>query len=178
MAFTVQTNPPTVDANAYITVAEFRAYHSDRGRDFTSFTDAKVQVAIVLATQYMDVAFEFGGYRVAADQTTEFPRQALYNCRNDRLVGIPRPVKFACAEYAMRALTSPLLPDPDRDTSGQFVKSKSETVGPISERVEYSEARGFVMPAYPLADKLLTSQCIATKVGQTFGLSSGDLGRS
>ena len=183
MAFTLQTNPPTPEANAYVSVAEFRAYHADRGRDLsntTTYPDATVQAAIVNATQYLDIRFEFVGYRVEADQTTEWPRSAAYNSRGDRQVGIPRPVKQATMEYAYRALTSTdgLLADPDRDASGQFVKSRSETVGPISERVEFSDHRGFTMPAYPLADRLLLSQGIAQDVDKRGGLSSGDTVRS
>ena len=181
MAFTVQTNPPTVDANAYISAAYFRDYHAERGRDLSStitYPDTMVQAAIVNATQYLDIRFEFAGYRVEADQTTEWPRSAAFNCRGDRVVGIPRAVQQATAEYAYRALTSTLLSDPDQDSSGRVVKSKSETVGPISERIEYSEYQGYVMPAYPLADKLLLSQCIAIDNEKKSGLSSGDLGRS
>ena len=182
MAFTVQTLPPTDDANAYIDVAYFRAYNLERGRDFsneTLYPDAMVQIWIINATQYLDLRFEYYGYRVTATQGTEFPRSNLYNSRGDQLTGIPRCVKQATAEYAYRAKDSALLADPDTDGSGQTIKSKSETVGPISERVEYVSHEGFQMPAYPFADKLLTSQgIVASGMNQGGGLSSGDTARS
>lgn len=181
MAFVVQTDPHTDGANAYITAAFMRDYHSERGRDLsntTTYPDSRLEAAIVAATQYLDVRFEFVGYRSDADQTTEWPRSAAYNGRGDRQVGIPRAVKQATAEYAYRALSATLLADPDRDGSGQAIKSKSETVGPISERLEYAVYTGFTMPIYPLADRLLTSQGLVSRdPGRTTGFASGDLGR-
>lgn len=181
MAFVVQTDPHTDGANAYIPVSFMREYHADRGRDLsnlTTYPDARLQVAIVAATQYLDVRFEFVGYRQDAEQTTEWPRSSAYNSRGDHLIGIPRPVKQATAEYAYRALTGVLLADPDRDGSGQVVKSKSETVGPISERIEYVEYGGLVMPIYPLADNILKAAGLIESGGASGGLSSGNLGRA
>lgn len=180
MAFIVQTNPPTDEANAYISVAFFRAYHADRGRDYsnvTTFPDSLVQSWIVLATQFLDVRFKFYGIRVSSTQTTEFPRSSLYNVRGDQVQGIPLCVQQATAEYAHRARTSALLGDPEQDASGMVLKSKSETVGPISERVEYASHLGLQMPSYPLADRLILAQGLAPResVG---GLSSGSLERS
>jgi hypothetical protein len=182
MAFTVQTQPPTPGANAYVSVADFRAYHADRGRDLsnlTTYPDAKVQAAIVQATQYLDVRFEYVGWRYAADQTTEWPRSAAYDNRADRLDGIPRPVVQATCEYAYRALSAELLADPARDDYGKAVKSKKESVGPISESVEYADYGGFEMPAYPLADRLLTSRGLTVGNGQDNpgGLQVGNIGR-
>ena len=181
MAFTLQTQPPTAGANAYVSVADFRAYHTDRGRDVleATYADSAVQTAIVRATQYLDVRFEYVGYRYAADQSTEWPRTAAYDNRGDRLNGIPTPVVQATCEYAYRALTDELLADPARDDYGKAVKSKSEGVGPIRESVEYVEYGGFEMPAYPMADRLLTSRGLVSGGAQTGGggLQVGNLGR-
>jgi hypothetical protein len=182
MAFTVQTLPPTANANAYITVAFFRDYHLERGRDFsnlTNYPDAKVQACIINATQYLDLRFEYVGYRVQADQTTEWPRSSAFNNRGDLLTGIPLAVQRATAEYAYRALTADLLADPTRDASGQAIKSKSETVGPISERVEYVDYLGYELPEYPLADRLLIVPGLTVDGGSSNrgGLQSGNIQR-
>lgn len=181
MAFTVQTLPPTAGANAYITAAFFREYHADRGRDYSDTTDhpdTTVQAWIVQASQYADVRFGYVGYRYSADQTTEWPRSSAYNDRGDRVVGIPLALQQAVAEYALRAQSGDLLADPERDGSGQEVKSKSETVGPISERIEYVEYGGLVMPIYPLADNILKAAGLIESGGASGGLSSGNLGRA
>ena len=179
MAFLVQTDPPADAANSYVSVADFQAYCDDRSMDYSASDEAGQQSALVKATQYLDVRFKYVGYRKSSTQQTEWPRSAAYNSRGDRLTGIPVCVQHATIEYAFRALTTPLLDDPERDASGQVVKTRSETVGPISERIEMSERLGFLLPAYPLADALLTSQGIARDPNAgAYGLSSGSLGRS
>lgn len=183
MAFIVQTNPPTDGANAYISVAFFRDYHAERGRDYgntSTYPDETVKAWIILATQFLDLRFDYFGLPVDDDQSTEFPRKLLVNRRGDEVEGIPPCIQQATAEYALRARLSPLLPDPSRDETGMTVKSRSETVGPISERVEYLAYSGFRMPVYPLADRLILSQgigCEPSSGGGGGGLSSGDLGR-
>lgn len=178
MAFTVQTDTPTAGANAYIAEAFFREYHEDRGTDTTDYDQSAVEAAIIKATQYLDVRFEYVGRRIVSDQSTEWPRNSAWNSRGDLVTGIPLRVKQATAEYALRALTSSLLADPDRDGTGRAVKSTSETVGPISERIEYADFKGFELPAYPLADQLLISYGLVADTKSIGGLTSGDLVRS
>lgn len=181
MAFTVQGDTPVAGANAYVDVATFRAYWTDRGVDTASSDDAAVQVAIVKATQYLDVRFEYVGSRVDRTQDLEWPRQFAYNDRGDYVTGIPTAVKQATSEYAYRALTASLLADPTSDETGQVVKAKSEAVGPIIEKVEYDVNRGVVMPDYPQADRLLIARGLVRSGGTGYsagGLMVGSLGRA
>ncbi|MNV94103.1 hypothetical protein D3C71_1888740 [compost metagenome] len=117
------------------------------------------------------------GYQYAKGQTTEWPRSAAYDKRGDRLEGIPLPVVWATCEYALRALSADLLADPDRDSTGQAIKSKSEEVGPIKESIEYQDYGGFQLPSYPLADAILRSRGLIVTTGAG-GISFGDLGRA
>lgn len=65
MALKVQNSQGTVvGANAYITLAEFKSYHDDRGNDYSGFTDPKISAAIVLATDYLDTRFSFLGVKL------------------------------------------------------------------------------------------------------------------
>lgn len=111
------------------------------------------------------------------DQALEFPRDARvsfignanytdvqYVYRQDSFVTsplakpvqIPRCLKQATAEYALRALSNALAPDPEMDASGLEVTSKTEQVGPITETVAYFNAAGIrVTQPYPAADLLL-----------------------
>lgn len=181
MAFTVQGDTPVAGANAYVDVAGFRAYWADRGVDTTSSDDAAVEVAIVKATQYLDLRFEYVGDRVDRLQDLEWPRQFAYNDRGDYVTGIPTAVKQATCEYAKRALAADLLSDPSSDDSGFAVKSKKETVGPISEEYEFDVQRGVTLPDYPQADRILIARGLV-KGGltgyQTGGLMVGSLGRA
>lgn len=158
MAFTVQNDQGTVaGANAYVTVAEFKAYHTDRGNSWSTATDTAIEQGIVKATDYLDYRFRYVGNLLNIDQTTEWPRVGAFNRSRFLVAGIPDEIKQACSEYALRALSAELNPDPERDASGRTVQSKSEAVGPISESVTYVAGAVLQMPAYPAADRRLIS---------------------
>lgn len=156
MAFLVQDDSGSVaGANAYLTVAEFKAYHDDRGNSYVGFDDTAIQRAIVKATDYMDRRFSFVGYQEGEEQRTMWPRIDAFD-EDDHLVeGIPDRVKEACAEYAIVALSATLNPTPTRDATGRDVQAKSSTVGPISESITYAGGAVFSGPKYPIADAKL-----------------------
>jgi len=156
MAFTVQDRHGSVaDANAYISVDEFKVYHSDRGQPFASYDDAAIEQAIVKATDYLDTRFKYVGEVLRSDQPTEWPRVGATDNRGVHVNGIPTAVKEATAEYALRALSGPINPDPTRDDSGAVVAEKHEKVGPLEESVKYAAGGSFRMPVYPIADQKL-----------------------
>ena len=157
MGLTVQDNNGSVaGANAYITVEEFKTYHTDRGNAFSSFTDERIASAVIRATDYLDQRFNFVGKRLQGrNQSTEWPRYDAWDRDDYAINGIPPEVKEACCEYALRALAAELNPDPERNASGVAVLSKSEAVGPISESVTFVGGAVFHMPKYPAADQKL-----------------------
>jgi len=157
LTITVQTLPPVAGANAYVSVAFFKARMDAKLRSYAGKTDDQLIAAITAATEYVDTRFRFVGYRVAAGQSTEWPRQNAYDDRGDRVVGVPDAVMKATCDYAFRALSAELMPDATRDESGQVVKSKTEKVGPLEESVEYATYFAS-MPEYPAADRLLSSR--------------------
>jgi hypothetical protein len=145
----------TVDANAYPTLAFFKAYHDDRGNTYSAYADAVIEKAIVRATDYLDGRFDFVGYRRTAEQTTEWPRGDAWDKDRRLVTGIPLAVKRATCEYALRALATSLLADPTQDATGAVVQSKSEAVGTIKTQTDYVAGAAFVLPKYPAADALL-----------------------
>jgi hypothetical protein len=174
MAFTVQGNTQVVGANAYIDLAFFKAYHADRGTDVTTYADPQIQFAIVRASQYLDLRFEYIGERSNSAQELEWPRQFAFNDRGDTISGLPTAVKQATAEYSFRALLASLMADPSAiDGTGRSVKKLEQTVGPITEKYEYENDRGYEMPEYPLADRILTSKGLITSGAS--GSSKGGL---
>lgn len=168
MGLTVQDNNGSVaGANAYITVGEFKTYHTDRGNAFSSFTDEQIASAVIRATDYLDQRFNFVGKRLQGrNQTTEWPRYDAWDRDDYAINGIPGEVKEATAEYALRALSAALNPDPERDGTGAAIASKSESVGPISESVTYVSGSVFTMPKYPAADQRLIKAGL-TRTGGT-----------
>jgi len=134
------------EANAYIDLAFFKSYHNMRGGDYSSYDDFEIKRAIVKATDYVDLRFDFVSSPLTSTQNTYWPRVG-YDV-------IPRALREAVAEYALRALSANINPDPENLSGGRLIKSKSEGMNPFSESVTYDESSGvFMMPNYPAADE-------------------------
>jgi hypothetical protein len=186
MPLVVQTHPQTPGANSYGDVVGFKAYHDLRLQDYSAYTDAQIEAACAAGTEYLDMRFLYHGYKTAAEQTTEFPRNSLYNTRGDLVQGVPANVVKASYEYAIRWLRNgfTLLPDPsaaDSAGGGAAVKSTEVEVGPVRTKTEYAVADGAVaststLPDYPYPDRQLKSQGYVS-TGSVGGVGSHPTGR-
>jgi hypothetical protein len=161
MAFTVEDGTGLANANAYISVAYADGYFSDRSVGTWTGTAAAKQSAIILATDYIETVF---GRRMLGKvefpetpQALSFPRLRIFNRSGIEITGIPDKLKKATAEYALRALTASLMPDPVVSDSGFAITSKIETIGPITEETTYQTggASPRLIKPYPAADRLL-----------------------
>ena len=145
MAFLVETGAVVAGANAYLSVAQYRAHHTDRGKAALSSdvgqSDVLVQAAIVKATDYIDKRFgrRLRGTRKQSTQDLEYPRIDAWDDDEDRLPEMPGALLKATAEYAWYASqqTTDLAPVPD-GTSG-VVQESTEKVGPISTTVKFAD---------------------------------------
>lgn len=156
MSFVVETGAGLVDANAYSSVASFKSYHDDRGQDYSAYADVDIEHAIVLASDYLDFRFEFIGARLNASQSKEWPRIGACYLDGRQAMNVPAEIFEACCEYALRALVSPLAPDPRPDPSGGRVLSTTKTVGPITSSQTFANAGSLSsMPPYPAVDARL-----------------------
>ena len=100
-------------------------------------------------------------------QPLSFPKLDLFTPKGVQVVGIPRNLKEATAEYAMRSLLALLAPDPEIDATSAAVKKKVDKVGPITEEREYVDgAVPRVFHPYPAADQLLAEYVLPA--GGTF----------
>lgn len=156
MALILQNDDGTVTgANSYVSVQYFRDYHAARGRDTTAHSNAVVEVALVQGTDYVDRRFAYVGQTMDRNQETEWPRWNAMDSRGWAVNGVHKAVKNATCEYALRALTQALMPDPSQDPSGRVVE-RTEKVGPLEESVKYAgDANNGQLPTYPEADLLL-----------------------
>jgi hypothetical protein len=158
MAFILEDGTGVIGANAYLSATAMRAYWTDVGTTFTQ-TDAQLEVAIIKATRYVETRNQgrWKGEREFPDtpQGLSWPR--LYVLKldaahcEDYYTGVPAPLQSAVAEYAQRALSTTLLPDPTQDP---FVTREKTKAGPIEEEVQ--RLPGFqLFPPIPAADILL-----------------------
>lgn len=155
MTLIVQDDSGTVaNANSYIDVAYFRAYHADRGNDVTAYSDTLIGQALIRGRDYQDQRFKYVGFRFRGvnDQSTEWPRYNAYGRDDLLIVGVPREVKEAQAEYALRALTAALNPDIERDLTGRQVTSISKEVAGMSKSISFADYLPPSLPEYPAAD--------------------------
>lgn len=99
----------------------------------------------------------FSGGLDGGSQPLSFPRHGLVDASGIAVEGIPRPLKEATAEYAVRAVAAALAPDPNVDAQGASVTKLREKIGPIETETEYlhgSHLSDSLKP-YPEADRLL-----------------------
>lgn len=159
MAFVVEDGSGLEDSNSYASVEDFKLYWDDRGYDYTEFApDALIEEALVRATDYIETNYglSFKGIQLTSAQALSWPRSYVYDRRGCLIEGIPVKLKQATFQYAKRALTADLQPDPEVDSTGQLVLEKEEEVGPLKERTKYSESGlVFITKPFPAADTLL-----------------------
>jgi len=162
MAFTVQNDSGSIaDANAYIDVAFFTAYHTDRNvasvADGDFDADPDIQGAIVKASDYLDSRYNYIGSRRVRTQPMEWPRWDAIDKDDYTVNGIPQEIKEACAELALAELNSPgvLFPSVSQDASGQGVKRLKQKLDVLETEVEYfgdSAAASQKQPQFYTAD--------------------------
>ncbi len=89
-------------------------------------------------------------------QVLEFPRQYLYDKAGILVDGIPIRLQEATYEYAYRAQSAVLAPDPTVDASGLRITGTEKKVGPIVTKTSYAENQvPRITTPYPAADRLL-----------------------
>lgn len=160
MAFTVEDGTGKADANSYITIAFADSYFLDRAVAAWTGADSVKQAALIKATDFIDARWGkkfLGVKQFPTVQALQFPRTGKDNDGNAMDDLVPVAVQKACAEYALRALSGELAPDPTVDASGRQVLSSRRKVGPIETETSYSTASVTGIRPYPAADMLLRS---------------------
>lgn len=154
MTFVPEDGTGLPNANSYAGLEFADAYFGDRGNtEWSALTPEGKEQSLVRATDYIDRRFRFIGQPLKPDQALQFPRQGF---------GLPVNILKAACEYALRASTGPLAPDPAAgdplDPNGRSVASYTKTIGPLTTSISYFDKDGVAVsdfPHYPEADALL-----------------------
>lgn len=187
MAFTPEDGSGLDTANAYADVSYVDSYHADRGHASWAGLDTAIkQTCIVRATDYIDKRFgrKFRGQRRRREQELEWPRYNAFDDDGFLLADVdtvPRQLKKACAEYALRAavyselapdplLVVPLqdftgddLPEPADELPATAIREKSEKVDVVEESVAYqSPTQRYASGGRPPTSSLVATGDIPT----------------
>lgn len=175
MAFVVEDGTGKADANALLSLAEFKAYQNDRGLSYAGKSDAEIEHAIVRATVYVGAKYRrrWKGMRTHAEQALDWPRtgvitedyaEPLFIPRIGRTYPdlafevppnvVPNDVKSATAMLAGRELENPgeLMQVFER---GGMVTATTAKAGPVSVSTTYS-AGAPAATAYATVDGTLS----------------------
>lgn len=137
MTLIVEDGTGTLAAESYASVTYADTYHNNRGNiDWETLETFQKEAALRKATDYLVQVYrqKWKGYKVLTTQYLDWPRKLVY--LNSETVDssttaldytvIPREIKNACVELALKSITDTLLLI---DTEQQVVK---ETIGPLS----------------------------------------------
>lgn len=127
MPIIVEDGTGLANAEAYLSVAQFKAWADAWGKSYVGQSDTVIEQKLRIASAYIDTLFRYKGQRLVAAQAMEFPRDGLVDWSGITVTGVPTRVKTACAELVVKAFSEDLYVDLDR--GGRVT---SETVGPIS----------------------------------------------
>lgn len=103
-------------------------------------------------------------------QYTSWPRQGAVDLNGNTINGIPKAIKAACAELALRVLNGVVLqPDFDSDVvaNGAVVSDVTQKVGPIETTVRYDTKLGLgFFASFPQITRLLRSAGLLNATGR------------
>lgn len=117
----------TVGTNSYLTLAEFKAQADALARDYSSYTDAQIEAALIESSLfYIDPTYTFRGSKVDESQAMDLPTT---------LVSIADISKGAF-QASWQALTGYLFVDQAVNANGEIIREKSR-LATLEDEVEY-----------------------------------------
>ena len=164
MAFVVEDGTGLSNSNSYLSEADADTHFADRGNaTWAAASSANKTAALVRASDYIDKRFgmRFKGFKQSDAQAMEWPRIGALDADdyllNDPNDAVPRQIKKATAEYALRALSNATLAPDNSNVGVNITRNK---VGPIETEQELQTSGGngvgtvsaSSIPDYPEAD--------------------------
>jgi hypothetical protein len=149
MSLIVETGAGLANAESLCSIDDADAYHLSMGNDaWSNLDDDGKEVHLRRATMYMQQEYhdEWMGLRAQFTQALDWPRQGIVLC--DEIIQfnvIPKEVKAACCELALRSISGPLRADL---TQGVVRKQ----IGPI--RIDYDKTSPLAK-RYPFIDAMV-----------------------
>ena len=143
----------TLGTDAYISLADYKLWADARG--YTYGTDAEVEAAIVIATDFIDANYTFRGQPLSDNQPLQLPTNAVAIA----------DIEKAAAQATYLQLLGRLTVDPSELTTAAVI-SESKQVGSLSKSTSYAE-RARYTTTYPTTsvDRLLRGLVVGGGLG-------------
>ena len=130
----------TLGTNAYITLADFKAWADQRAYNY-GIDDAAIEAAIVIASvDFIDTKYTFKGESVSDSQAMQLPTDEVAIA----------DIENAAAQAAWLQFKGRLFVDPTAIVQQGQVVSESKSVGPLDKSVTYKDGFQYTT-TYPTA---------------------------
>lgn len=150
-------------ANTYATATISESGNVLIATAITSGTDGNTIAFTTTGSDIKLSASTLAGGTEPGAQPLEFPRSYLYDRSGLVVDGVPEKLKMAIVEYASRAISASLLPDPVYDVNGRLVTRETKQVGPIKTETRWTEGGDIIIDrSYPFADRLIKEYLAGT----------------
>lgn len=161
--FIVEDGSGLSNANALITVDEadqiMENYSSSADWSGVTGTEPEKQAAkencIREATRFMNIHYQWEGYRTYLEQALQWPRAWCYDDEGNYVDAntIPEKVKEACSYLSLKVAEGKnLLEDLE---NAQKIKRTKDVIGPLTEEIEYAGTGEEPGVDWQVADKLV-----------------------
>lgn len=156
MAFIVEDGTGVAGATSYTTVEFADDYFAERGGAVWAAIaeDSDKESFLIQATDYIELVYgrRFLGEMSDATQALSWPRTDADPYAEG---AIPINLEKATAEYAIRAIAGPLLPDPAVDANGFATVVTKKVIGPIEKEFRVMGGSRRLIRNYPVPDSLM-----------------------
>lgn len=167
MAIVVEDGTGLTNADALISVDYLESYCDARGKDYSSYTTAQEEQAIVRATDFMSESYTWQGFKLKerghadGEQSLAWPRQYVIDRNGYSLASdsVPSEVQKATAELAFYELGNVGALQPVYTPSERV---RMEKFGPVSFEYDMSRTDADAVRPVLLAVRDLIGQFIAT----------------
>lgn len=164
--FIVEDGSVVTNANALISIDDADQIMENYGNstDWSGASQDEKEYSIREATRFLDINYTWDGYKVDADQTTQWPRDSVYD-EDGNLIDndiVHQLVKEACTYLALQVIKGDVLIEDFENKSK--VKKTKDVIGPLTEEREYVVGES-PEKTYSIVEKLLSPFIIN---GETF----------
>lgn len=161
MALILEDGTGLSNAESFASVAEATAYFAGRGKaDAWDAVDDK-EAALRNASDYIQFTYagRWAGKRLTSAQALDWPRSGVYDEDSRAYVSesiVPRRVKNACIELALKSASGELVSDLGRETLSETVDVISVTYAQGAPRqTQYAAVDAWLKPLLSSGDSTL-----------------------